>query len=258
VIRRQYGVELAPHRPHEHGVGRQRAGGSKRLGRRPQHPVLLVTEEPRLARMRIHRAEGEPGPLDAPPLPEPPLRDPAGPHHPLQGEQRRHVPERHVGGHQHDPQLFRREHHRDVHPTGELRQPFGVTGKGKAGEMQRVLLSRGGDDRVHFPGERELDGGLDRVSRQASRPDGAGPIVRLLAAPLPPHADRDPVRGRHRRDLILRADQGYVGLERLLQRAGGDLRSDAAGISECDSDAGQQPRCPAAQILISTYVDFRS
>jgi hypothetical protein len=66
------------------------------------------------------------------------------------------------------------------------------------------------------------------------------------------------VRGRDRRDLILRADQRHFGVERLLQRAGGDLRSDAAGISQCDGDAGQRPRCPAAQILISTYVVFRS
>ena len=252
VIRREHRVELAPHRAHEHGIRRQWAGGAERLGGRPEHPVLLVAEETRFAGVRIDRAEREPGPLDSPPLPEPALGDASGPDDPVQGEQRRHVAERHVGRHQHHAQLLRGEHHRDVHVAGEVREPFGVSGIGKAGEMEGVLLRRRGDDRVHLARERELDRGLDRVAGEPARPDRAARSSGRSPLPCPQVPTGTAARGRDRRDLVLRADQRHLGVERLLQRAGGDLRPDAARIAERDSDAGQRappPRCPLPATL---------
>ena len=120
------------------------------------------------------------------------------------------------------------EHHRDIHAAGELRQPFGVSGIGKAGQMEGVLLGGRGDDRVHFAAERQLDRRLDRVAGEPPRPDGAGPVVRLLAAALAPGADADPARGGNAAiwssapTSVISASSGCSSARR------GDLRSDAA------------------------------
>ncbi|HWB39878.1 MAG TPA: hypothetical protein VG500_01395, partial [Gemmatimonadales bacterium] len=68
-------------------------------------------------------------------------------------------------------------------------------------------------------------------------------------------------RRRNARDLVLRPDDRSLRAGCLLQRAGGDLWTDAPRITERDSNAGRPPRCrpaappprcPAAQLLIST------
>jgi hypothetical protein len=58
VVRCDHGIELAPERANEHGVGRQRTGGPELLGRGVEHAVVLVSEETRLPRMRIECADG--------------------------------------------------------------------------------------------------------------------------------------------------------------------------------------------------------
>ena len=120
----------------------------------------------------------------------------------------------------------------------------------EGGEVQGVLVGRCGDDRVHFAGEGETGRGLDRVPRDAAGPERAAPVAAVAAA-LTPGAHRHPPVGRERRDLVLGADQGHLGVERSRQRGGGDLGPDAAGVAEGDG----QPR--AAHILISTYVARR-
>jgi hypothetical protein len=127
--------------------------------------------------------------------------------------------------------------------------------------MKGILLSRRGDDGVHLTAERELHRGLDRVTGEPSRADGAAAVVRLFAAAQPPGPHRHPPRSPDLPDLVVRADQGDLAAERLLQGASGDLRADAAGIAQRDSNAGRRiPRRPASapallrapQIRIST------
>ena len=163
--------------------------------------------------MRIHRAERDPWLPDSPPLAECPLGRPAGAEHALLGEQRRHVPEGHVGRDQHDAQLLRREHHRDVHIAREVCEPFGVTRIGKARQMQRVLVGRCGDDRVDLALQSQLHRGLDGVPRDPSRPHGARAIAVPLAASLAPGAYREPMPGGNLGDLILRTDDRHLRLE---------------------------------------------
>ena len=133
VIRRQHGVELAPHRAHEDGVGGQRADGAERLGGGAEHAGLLVAEQPRLAGVRVHahRARAAAGSM---PHQSRSARSVIRPVRTTRscGEQRGHVAERHVGGDQHDAQLVGREHHRDVHVAGEMGEPLGVAGIGEA------------------------------------------------------------------------------------------------------------------------------
>ena len=83
VVGREDGVELAAHRPNEHGVGGDRAGGTEALDRGRQDPGLLVTEKPLLAGMRVEGAEGEPRLRDAEPLLQRPPGDLAGPDNPV-------------------------------------------------------------------------------------------------------------------------------------------------------------------------------
>ena len=97
-----------------------------------------------------------------------------------------------MGRHQHHAELGRGEHHRHVHVAGQLRQPLGVSGIGKARQVQGVLVRRRGDDRVHLAVQRQLDRGLHGVTGEPPRPDHSGPILGPLAAAQPPgsHADR--------------------------------------------------------------------
>jgi hypothetical protein len=118
--------------------------------------------------------------------------------------------------------------------------------------MEGVLLRGGGDDGIHFAVEREPDGGLHGVPGEAAGPDGASPVAGGLTAPHPPDTERHPARRRQCADLVLRADQGHLRRERVLEGPRGDLRADAARIAEGDGDAGQ------GQIRISTYVVLRS
>ena len=89
-----------------------------------------------------------------------------------------------------------RQHHGDIHVAGEVGQPFGVTGIGKAREVERMLVGGSGDDGVDFAAERELGGRLDRVSGDAAGPDG--PVaVRDWGRRCPvPRSHRDLAVGR--------------------------------------------------------------
>ena len=143
-------------------------------------------------------------------------------------------------GDEHHAELVGREHHGHVHVAGQVRQPFGVTGIGKAGEMERVLVGRSGDDRIHLAGERQARGRFDAVAGDASGPKRPRMVGPVTAAGIP-GAYRHPPRrglepGRHFGNLVLRADQGDLGVERLGQRASHDLGSDAARIAERDCE----------------------
>jgi len=60
VIGREHRVELPAQRPHEHGVGRERAHCAERFRRRPEHPLFLVAEQTALTGVRVHGADRQP------------------------------------------------------------------------------------------------------------------------------------------------------------------------------------------------------
>jgi hypothetical protein len=85
------------------------------------------------------------------------------------------------------------------------------------------------------------------MTGEPSRADGAAAVVREFAAAQSPGPDRYPPRCRDGVDLIVGADQGDLGVDRLLQCPCGDLRADAAGIAQGDSNAGRRiPRRPVS------------
>ena len=245
VIRRQHGIELSAHRPHEHGIRRKRPRRTEQGGGGPEHPLLLVAEQSVLAGMRIHRAHRDPRRRDAPPLPQGPRGRAAGPHHPVRREQRGHIAERYVSGDQHHAELLRRQHHRDVHVPGEVRQPLGVPGVRKARQVERMLVRRRGDDGVDFPLERQLHRRLDRVPGQPAGANGACPILGTLAASQAPGADGHPPVGGHRRNLVFRAHHGNLCVQRLGQGARRDLGADPTRIPERDRQTGTRAPPPA-------------
>ena len=142
-----------------------------------------------------------------------------GSHHPLDGEQRGDVAEGHMGRDQHDPQLGSRSASIMATSTsaGEVGQPLGVTGKGKAREMQRMLVGGSGDDGVHFAGEREL--AAASTAWPAMRPARMRAVSSRVAAALAPGAHRHLPVSRYAGDLVLGADEGDLGVERVGQRA---------------------------------------
>ena len=171
---------------------------------------------------------------------ERPQGDPAGADDPVLGDQGGHVAERHVGRDEHDAEPVGGEHHRNVHPAGQLGQPLGVPGPAESGLVQGVLLDRRRDDRVHLAAERHRRRPLDGVSRDAARLDGARRARGGDAFPGPqaPPSDGDPMVGPDGPDLVLRPDHRDDGVERGFQRAGRDLRPDPAWIAEGHGDPG--------------------
>jgi hypothetical protein len=85
------------------------------------------------------------------------------------------------------------QHHGDIHATGQVSQPFGVTGIGKAGKMKGVLVGGGGDNGVYLPAEGQLNGSFDRVSGNAAGPDGSIAIGTGVSGTQTPGAYGDPV-----------------------------------------------------------------
>jgi len=57
VVRGDHCIELAPHRAHENGIGRERTGDPRSSRRRCKKLRVFVTESPRVARVRIECAE---------------------------------------------------------------------------------------------------------------------------------------------------------------------------------------------------------
>jgi hypothetical protein len=109
-----------------------------------------------------------------------------------------------------------------------------MTGIGKSGEMERLLVGRPRDDRVYLALTRQFDRCLDRMAREASRADGARAILTPFPAAEPPGAYRDPLLGRQLGDLIFRPYDGDLRLGRLGQCPGRDLGADAARVAQSD------------------------
>jgi hypothetical protein len=138
---------------------------------------------------------------------------------------------------QDDPERVGYQHHRDIHIASEMCQPLGVPGIGEAGEVESVLVSRRGDDCVSLPLERELCRSLDGVPRQATGPYRPASIATLLAGPQTPGANREPPSDGDVGKLVFSPDQGEIRVQRFDQRAGDDLRSDAARIAQRDRES---------------------
>ena len=117
-------------------------------------------------------------------------------------------------------------------------QPLGLAGKRKPGGVQGLLLQRSGDDGVHLVAHREPHRALDRVSRDLPRAEDPGPIGGAPLLPRGPAPYRYPLVGGDLRDLLRRADDGDLGVDRCAERFRRDLRPHAAGIAEGHGEAG--------------------
>ena len=195
--------------------------------------------------MGIDRADRQPRPLDPPPALECLVHRPPGPHHPVYREQRGHVLEWHVGRDQYHPKReapgvtgggFRGQHHGHIHVTGEVSQPFSVTRIRKACEAERVLVGGGRNDGVDFAAESEFYRRLDGVTGNAAGPDQPVAVWIRITAAQPPRPDGDSSLSRYLRYLVFRANERDLDVERLGQRAGRDLGTDPARISQRDGE----------------------
>ena len=216
-----------------------------------QHAGLLVTKEALLAGVRVERAERQPRLGDAEPLLQRGAGDLAGAHDPVGGEQQRHIAKRDVGGDQDHAQAVARQHHRDVAAAGEVRQPFGVSGKRKTGEMQGMLLHRCGDDGVDFAAQGEPGGLLDGASGDQPGFDRGRAHQPVRGSPA---AGADAVIDAQVGDLFLRPDRGDLGINTGLEHGGGDFRSDAPWIAQRD----REPDARRHGARMSTYVRLRN
>jgi hypothetical protein len=250
MIRREHRVEFSPERAHEHRVSGQRTGGAQLRSRRRQHPAVLVAKGAAFTCMRIQCAHRQPGRGQPEPVLQCCRRDAAGGHDPLRREQRRHIAKRHVCRHQHDAEAIRRKHHGHRHVAREMGQPFGMTGPGKSGQVQRMLVGRRRDDAVHLACHGHARGRLDGVAGDAAGPDCTGVIGAFANAKTPGPDAYPPSRGQGR-DLVFRTDQHQLGIERLGERAPGDLGADAPRITERHG----QP--DGHGVRMSMYVDWR-
>jgi hypothetical protein len=128
------------------------------------------------------------------------------------------------------------KHHGHIHLAGQLRQPFGMTWVGESREMQGVLVGGSGDNRVDFAAEGQPGRGLDGVARYATCADDALSVAIAFAAAEPPAADRNAALRRYGLDLVFRAHHRNLCIDRLSQRAGGDLGADPARITQGDRE----------------------
>jgi hypothetical protein len=111
-------------------------------------------------------------------------------------------------------------------------QPLGVSWIGKAGEVEGMLVSGSGDDRVDLALQRELDCSLDRMACQPAGSYDTSSILAAVARPLAPTAHREAPANSQLGELVLRPDQREVRVQRLGQCAGDDLRTDASRIAQ--------------------------
>ena len=162
---------------------------------------------------------------------------------PVDGEEERDILERDMGGEEHDAEPVAGEHHRHVDPAGEMRQPFGVTGKGKAGEMEGVFLGRRGHDGIDLAGKREAGRLFDRAAGHQASLHGAGT---RRAAFLAPAARGDPVIRRDGGDLVLGPEQRDLGGNTGRECRGDDFGTDSARVAQRHREA--HARCHGSLI----------
>ena len=123
-----------------------------------------------------------------------------------------------------------------------------MTRVGESREMKGVLVGGSGDNRIDFAAEGQPGRGLDGVAGYAAGADDPVSVAGGVAAAQPPAADRNAALRRYGADLVLRAHHRNLGIDRLSQRAGGDLGSNATWIAECH----RQPRPLCGVVSIRT------
>jgi hypothetical protein len=241
VIRREHRVELASHGPDEHRICGERTCRAQRLSSRSQHPFFFVTEQAGFAGMRIHGAHRNARLLDTPPPAQRLDHGPAGSDNPLSCQQRRNIPEGNMRCHEHHAERMADrivghalscEHHGDIDVAGEVCQPLGMTGIREACEVEGVLVSGGRDDGVYFSTERESDRGLDGVAGDSARTNDAVTTFVGISTAQAPYPDRDSALRWYAGNLVFGTYEGDLGVERLNQRAGGNLGPDPARITQ--------------------------
>jgi hypothetical protein len=124
------------------------------------------------------------------------------------------------------------KHHGHIHLAGQLRQPFGMTWVGESREMKGVLVSGCSNDRIDFAAQGQPGHGLDGMAGYAARADDPVSVAIAFAAAEPPAANRNAALRRHGADLVLRPNDGDLGIDRLSQCGGCDLRADPTRIAE--------------------------
>jgi len=127
VIWSDDGVELAAQGAHEDGVGGKWTRDSSRARGRCEKPGVFVAKSSTVTRVRIQRAQGQPGLVDSKPFAQAPRRDFRRFDDHFRGQSSAHRAQRNVRGGEHHSQFFGSEHHGDP-GTGERRQHLGVTG----------------------------------------------------------------------------------------------------------------------------------
>jgi hypothetical protein len=98
--------------------------------------------------------------------------------------------------------------------------------------MKGVLVGGSGDDRIDFAAEGQPGHGLDGMAGYAAGANDPVSVAIAFAAAEPPAADRNAALRRHGTDLVLRPNDGDLGIERLRQSTSRDLGSYATRITE--------------------------
>ena len=168
--------------------------------------------------MRVERAQREAWRADAPPLLQRGRRDAPGGDHTVRGDARDRVTQRQMGGDEYDAEPAGGQHHRDRNVTGNVREKLRDARKAIARRVERRLVDRSGDDRLHLAAQGKPSRGFDALRRDATGFDVA------------------------RHTVLPAADDPDVRVERLAQCLADDLRPNPARIADGDSEARTRSR----------------
>jgi len=105
VVRRNHGVEFAPHRTYEHRVGGKRPRDSRCARRRREQSVVLIAEPAAVAGVRIESTEGESRVINGEPLLQAAPRHLRGVHNPVERQPLADLAQRNMGRGKYDAEL---------------------------------------------------------------------------------------------------------------------------------------------------------
>jgi hypothetical protein len=125
------------------------------------------------------------------------------------------------------------EHHGDVYIADKVGEPFSMTGVGKAGEVEGVLVSGPCNDGIDFTTQRESDRSLDGVAGDAAGPDDTVTILVRVSAAEAPGTDRYSALCWNAGDLVFGTHDGDLCVDSMSECAACNLRTDPTGVAQC-------------------------